>query len=240
MTAILSTSVPLQAEETLRAHGHRTLRLPPHPALPPSLSSHPDMLLFFSQDAIFCTALYAEIAKEELCEISRIADRPIKTVLREPERAYPRDVLFNAAPIGNLLFCRPDATAQELTEIADLTVVPVRQGYAKCSVIPVGRHAMMTADASIAKAAKAHSVDVLSLRAGGILLEGYDYGFPGGCTSFCPYGEYETLYFCGSLSLYEDGERMKAFCARHGMRTVSLGDFPPTDVGTIFLIESKR
>ncbi len=240
MTAILGSSVPASAEKALRDAGYQTLRLPPHPHLPPPVNSHPDMLLFFSSDAIFCTETYLKVAQKELNEISARTFLPIRTVLREVGKAYPEDVLLNAAPVGGLLFCRPDATAAELVYHPDFKVIPVRQGYAKCSVVPVGTHALMTSDVSIATAAKTHGIDVLLLPPGNIHLEGYPYGFVGGCTSFAPYQNTDTIFFCGALSQYEKGDEMQSFCRRHGFRLVSLGESRPIDVGTIFLIESKR
>ena len=70
MLAITSHNFPREAEDTLTKFGHRTLRLPPHPNLPKPVASHPDMLLFFSPNAIFCTKSYYEIATLEVNEIS--------------------------------------------------------------------------------------------------------------------------------------------------------------------------
>jgi hypothetical protein len=240
MTAILGATVPADAERALKAEGYRTLRIPPHPQLPFPVNSHPDMLLFFSSDAIFCTATYFKVARRELEELSHVAKLPIRTVTREVGQRYPEDVLLNAAPVGKYLFCRPDATAEELLTQPDVTVLPVKQGYAKCSVIPVGKSALMTADASIGNTAAKAGLDVLSLPTNGICLEGYAHGFPGGCTSFSPYRHTDKIYFCGSLSQYAGSADMHRFCANRGIQLLSLGDFPPTDVGTIFLIESKR
>ena len=240
MTAILGATVPADAERALKAEGYRTLRLPPHPQLPFPVNSHPDMLLFFSSDAIFCTAAYFKVARRELEELSHIAKLPVRTVMREVGLRYPDDVLLNAAPVGKYLFCRPDATAEELLTQPTVTVLPVKQGYAKCSVIPVGENALMTADKSIGKAAANAGLAVLYLPTDGIRLDGYSHGFPGGCTSFSPYQHTDTVYFCGSFSQYAGSGDMRRFCAERGIQLLSLGDFPPTDVGTIFLIESKR
>ena len=236
MIAVLSASAPRAFIDALAELGYDTVILPPHPFLPSPVSSHPDMLLFFSSDAIFCTEAYQRIASEELSVISRRAARPIRTVKKELANQYPHDVLFNAAPIGDRLFCLPSATAEELLTLPGLTPIPVRQGYAKCSVIPVGDRALMCADPSIEKAAKVNGFDVLLLSPGGIRLDGYEYGFPGGCASLAPYEKTDTILFCGALSQYPDGTRMHDFCSAHGYRLLPLGDFPPTDIGTVFLI----
>ncbi|MBE6590035.1 MAG: hypothetical protein E7643_07630 [Ruminococcaceae bacterium] len=236
MTAIISHTAPKEAEETLRRLGYDVLRIPPHPALPSPVASHPDMLLFFASDAIFCTQSYAKLAQAELSLICERTRRPLCTVNGELGATYPHDVLFNAARVGKKLFCLPHATAQEISASPDVTVIPVRQGYAKCSVIPVGDNALICADPSIAKAALKEGLEVLRVHADGIRLEGYDCGFPGGCTSSAPYIDTTTILFCGAVSLHPDAAAMQDFCARHKHHLISLGDFPPTDVGTIFLI----
>lgn len=236
MIALLDARAPKELEAWLARIGHTPLRLPPHPLLPSPIASHPDMLLFFAPDAILCTQSYAHIARQELEMLSKATARPIRTITAEYGTTYPNDVLLNAARVGKTLFCLPQATAAELLEIPDLTVCPVRQGYAKCSVIPVGERALMTADASIQAHACTVGMDVLRLSVGHIRLDGYDYGFPGGAASCAPYGSTDEILFCGYLSLYPDAPQMRRFCAANGYRLRDCSEIPPTDVGTVFLI----
>ena len=234
MTAILSFSAPREAETALLALGHRVLRLPPHPSLPVPIASHPDMLLFFSPDAIFCTKSYLSLAKDVLETISERVQKPIRTVAEEYGPDYPHDVLLNAMAVSQRLFYLPGATAKELTEHQQC--IPVRQGYVKCSTLPVTNNALITADTSIAKAARKEMVKVLEIRPGHILLAGYNYGFIGGCSSYAPYEEQETILFCGNLEVHPDAKEIRSFCIQERKRVLSLGQFPLTDVGTIFLI----
>lgn len=236
MPALLDARASKTFARWLTSIGYTPLCLPPHPLLPAPIASHPDMLLFFAPDAILCTKSYARIARQELAMLSKAVGRPIRTIAAEYGTEYPRDVLLNAACVGHRLFCLPQGTATELLEMPALTVCPVKQGYAKCSVIPVGTHALMTADASIERSARALGLDVLRLSAGHIRLDGYDYGFPGGAASYAPYGGTDEILFCGDLSLHPDAEQMRRFCMEHGYRLRDCSDLPPTDVGTVFLI----
>lgn len=236
MLAVLDCKFPIEAETALIELGHLPLRLPPHPLLPPPVASHPDMLLFFASDAVFCTQSYAEIAKCELRKISEHLKLPIRTVKKDYGAQYPSDVLLNAAPIGSYLLCSPKAVAPELVEGYGDFVLPVRQGYTKCSVLPIGNHALITSDSSIASVAMHKGLDVLQISPGHIRLDGYNYGFIGGCTSFLPYKDTDTVYTCGALSAHPDATRIIDFCKQYGYCIRSLGTFPLTDVGTIFLI----
>ena len=235
MLAITNHTFPRDAEEVLTQLGHRTLRLPPHPNLPEPVASHPDMLLFFAPDAIFCTKSYYEIATRELDEISSVYGAPILHIQKEYQNKYPHDVLLNALPLGKHLFCNTKTVAQELLALG-LEPSHVNQGYTKCSSLPLGNNALITSDASIAECAKKRGIDVLQIREGDIALSGYDYGFIGGCASFAPRGGINTVFFCGDLSGHPDYKKINCFSQANNLSIVSLSNIGLCDVGTIFMI----
>ena len=235
MLAVTNHTFPREAEEALNRLGHRTLRLPPSPNLPQSVASHPDMLLFFAPDAIFCTKSYYSIATSELKEVSSVYGAPIRLIEKEYGNGYPYDVLLNVLPLGRHLFCNTKAVANELLTLG-LAVEHVNQGYTKCSTLPLGDKAIITADASIAQGAKECEIDVLQIAEGHISLPGYNYGFIGGCTSFAPRGGTDTVFFCGDLHRHPDCTKINNFCQTHGFRILSLSNADLCDVGTIFII----
>ena len=235
MLALTNHTFSREAEEALMKFGHRTLRLPPHPNLPAPVASHPDMLLFFASDAILCTKSYYEIAMRELKEISSIYGAPIRFIEQEYGKEYPFDVLLNALPLGKHLFCNTRTVAKELLELG-LIPSHVNQGYTKCSTLPLGENALITADASIASCAKEKGIDVLQIQEGHVSLSGYDYGFIGGCASFAPRGGIDTVFFCGDLTRHPDYNRIKRFCQEHNYDMICLSNLSLCDVGTIFMI----
>ncbi len=236
MLAVVDERIPDAASHTLRSMGFDVLRMPPCPSLAEPVSAHPDMLLFFAPSCVLCTEEYAAVARDELAVIERVTKRPIVTVRARHGRDYPSDILLNAAPVGERLFCLPSHTAEEILQVPSLRVCPVKQGYAKCSTLPIGTHALITEDTSIAARAEAEGLSVLRVSKGDVRLSGYDTGFLGGASSFAPYARIQSVLFCGALSHHRDGTAIDAFCRRHGYEPVSLGDFPLTDVGTIFLL----
>jgi len=235
MLALISHTFPHKAEKILIQYGHRTLRLPPHPNLPEPVASHPDMLLFFAQDAIFCTKSYYEIARRELDEISLVYGAPILIIEEEYGNKYPHDVLLNALPLGKNLFCNTKTVAKKLLELGYIPC-HINQGYAKCSSLPLGDHALITADTSIAACARKNGIDVLTIQEGHISLAGYDYGFIGGCTSFAPRGGTDTVFFCGDVLQHPDYNKINRFFKSHCYSMVGLSNVGLCDVGTIFMI----
>ncbi|MBQ2735341.1 MAG: hypothetical protein IJF33_05865 [Clostridia bacterium] len=237
MTAVVDSKIPRYAEETLIKLGHRTVKLPPHPTLPPPVSSHPDMLLFFSPNAIFCTESYAKIAKKELKEIESATNKPIQILQKDYGSTYPHDILLNVASVGMRLFCLPSHTAAEILALSMHRICAVRQGYAKCSTVPIGDKALITEDASIAKVARSEGLDVLQVEPYSVSLMGYDTGFLGGACSFAPYDSgLRKLLFCGDPKHHKNAEEILRFLEKHAVEPIALSPAPLTDVGTIFII----
>ena len=236
MLAVIDRRAPKEIVDGLRQHGFTPLMLPPHPDLPSPVASHPDMLLFFAKDRILCTEQYARIAKQELETLSEHTKKPIVCVRDKVEKTYPRDILLNASTVGDALICNAAHTASEVFECVDATVCNVRQGYAKCSVVPIAPNALITSDPSIAKSAKKIGIDVLTVSAAPIEIPQYDCGFLGGATSFAPYTELASVYFCGNLRAHPDALEIERFCLQYKKTPISLAEIPLTDLGTVFLL----
>ncbi len=234
--AILDQRAPTELCEVIFKRGYVPILLPAHPFLPSPIASHPDMLLFFAADVIYTTKLYAQIAKEELNLISSITGRPICLCDRELSKGYENEISFNAVAIGKKLFCNPKHVARQILERSDYELCSTRQGYAKCSVIPISDNALITADPSIAKVAQEFGVDTLWVNKQGCELEGYDTGFIGGATSHSPYHPIRELYFCGCIDLHPQAEQIIKFCKEHDRIPISLTASPLLDTGTVFII----
>lgn len=236
MIAVLSQSAPQELFQALQARGHTPLPLPPHPALPKAVASHPDMLLFFAEHAIFTTRDYYCMAKKELDTVSAAAQKELRFVRKALSADYPNDVLLNALPMGNRLICNAKHTAQEILEATVGEIIDVRQGYCKCNAVPISDDALLTSDPSIAKKASDVGLDVLRLREGFVALPPYSTGFLGGASDFSPYAKRTEICFSGNLELHPDKERIAAFCAKYHREPVSLCKTPLLDIGTIFLL----
>ena len=237
MLALLDHRAPLSAEQSLEAHGYRVLRLPSHPMLPPPVSAHADLLFFFAPTETLSEKSYFGIAKDVLMEIASKTKKPLRLIREELGDIYPRDVPLNAVLVGERLFCNPKTVANRIRiSLMDEKTVFVKQGYTKCSILPVGDRALITEDTAIAALARQNGFDVLQIEKGNVSLPGYDTGFLGGAASFSPYQKSNEILFCGSLEQHPNGDAVKVFCKKHQKEVVPLGEFPLLDVGTLFLI----
>ena len=216
-----------KCESTLISLGYAIIKLPPFPRLPAPVASHPDMLVFIDKNKLICHADYYPIAKAELESIGLEIVRTEEPI----ENVYPRDILFNAAKVGNCIFCKTDYISKEIKKL-EYKLIDIKQGYAKCSCCTVSDKAIITSDPSLERAAVSVGVDVLKISPAHIELPGYDTGFIGGASGVTD----DFVVFCGNIDTHPDASKIKIFCKKHGKDTISLSDEPLFDLGTLFFL----
>lgn len=236
MIAVIDQRTPKSARIALQRLGLDLCPLPLYPKIDSPVSGHPDMLLFFARDAIITSKGYAQIAHRQLQQISDRVKLPIVLTEQESQSPYPYDIALNAAVVGDRLFCYPKHTAKEITERYEKRVLPVRQGYAKCSTLPIGFDALITEDPSVETGATRNGFDVLRIQSGHVRLDGYPFGFIGGASSCSPYQPLDCVLFCGDPDTHPDAESIRGFCKKYNQKIIPLGSDTLYDVGTIFLI----
>ncbi len=231
---LASSTLPQRCASSLSDSGFEVITMPAYNRLQAGVSSHPDMLTFFYGNRYICTKEYYYMARETFERINSYGYSPIFTD-EIPCENYPDDILFNAVAFGDKLFCLEKGASKTLINFANtngLKIINTNQGYTKCSVCKVSGNAMITADKGISDLAKANGIDVLTIREGHVLLDGYNYGFIGGAN-----GVYEDkVYFCGDVTKHPDGEEIIAFCEKHKKTVISLSDETLFDVGTLFFL----
>lgn len=232
---IVDARLDARCEKKLSEIGYNVIKLPPSPFLQLPVASHPDMLLFIADGKIICHRSYFDLAGDLLGQIARTAKAEL-ILSEEPMSAkYPSDVLFNAARLGRKLICKKASTSKHiLSEFSDENIINVSQGYAKCSTVTVGDNAIITADPSIAKAARTCGINVLELGSSSVRLDGYDCGFIGGASG----DDGEHIVFCGDISLHPEGEKIKSFCRENRREPVSLSPLPLYDYGSLIFIQN--
>lgn len=145
---------------------------------------------------------------------------------------YPYDIAYNAAAVGEKLFCRRDYTAPEILSKYE-SILNVKQGYSKCSICLVSKNAIITSDSGIYEIASAAGIDALKIREGYIRLEGLPHGFIGGASGLI---SNDTLAVNGNIDTHPDSGLMRAFCEKHGVNILSLNEGEIVDIGSIIPI----
>ena len=147
---------------------------------------------------------------------------------------YPYDIAYNVARVSRYAFHKTDYTDREiLNNSKNINFINVSQGYSKCSVCIIAQNAIITDDDNIYKNACQHGFDVLKINKGGILLEGFDYGFLGGATGLI---SNDILAITGNVEKHVDYIKITNFCGKYGVKLFNLSDKIPADIGSIIPI----
>ena len=160
----------------------------------------------------------------------RLKDTVIKAEPDELGREYPYDCAFNAAFTGRYLIANSKYLNPRIKSACisqDIEILDVKQGYARCSILPVDETSVISADMGIYNSLK-DKLDVLLISPGHIMLSGFDSGFIGGTGGRVR----DTVYFNGSLSSHPDGEIIRRYISERGLKVKDF-DYPLEDIGSI-------
>ena len=151
--------------------------------------------------------------------------------------AYPKDCIYNAACTGKYFIHNTKITDPDLLAMArqlGMDIIDVKQGYSKCSCATVDENSIITSDAGIARACE-DKLDCLLISTGNVLLEGFDYGFIGGCSGRLR----DEIIFNGDLSAHPDFWKIKGFIESRGLRVKYFPGYPLTDIGSLIFCIGK-
>lgn len=141
---------------------------------------------------------------------------------------YPEDIKLNVALFGNNAVGAFRFSDKNLFEaICGFEKFEVKQGYAKCSILPINETALITDDISIYNSLK-NSFDVLLVEKGDIRLGGHEYGFIGGASAKISNNE---ILFFGNLENHRNFKDIIRFIEKHSCKALYFKDVPLTDVG---------
>ncbi len=229
MKILVDSKMSDKVKNSLSDHGEVML-LPKWKNLPEPICSHPDILFYpLPSGEILVGADYYNENRDFFGGL------PCRFVLNEktPRGKYPFDVIFDCLGVKNVLYGKDGFVSEKIREQYG-RFVSVNQGYTRCSVALLSEECAVTADGGIASALKKDGIDVLLIRPGHILLNGYDHGFIGGAGGALGNGVYG---FFGDLFSHPDGEAIAEFAFRHKIKAVSLSDEPLSDNGGLLVIQ---
>ena len=213
-----------QIIEELNSLGIETIVLEDNPDIDFSVRNHADMAaLHLGENRIILDKRQSSAA--EKLESMGFA---VGFTERNISGSYPDDIRLNCAVIGNKMICgkkwsEPALLAEPFERIM------VNQGYCKCSVCVLTENAIITDDESIFRKTR-NIFDVLLIEKGDILLDGKDYGFIGGASAKL---SGNAITFFGSLKFHRDGDKIRAFIEKHGLKCIELFDGKLTDIGSV-------
>lgn len=146
---------------------------------------------------------------------------------------YPGEAAINVKIIDNCIVCNSKYISTTILNHAvekSMILYHCNQGYVGCSSVLLSPNAAMTDDESLYDALRRIGLDCLKLSKGQIKLNGYSYGFIGGCCGFI--GK-NMIAFNGRLDTHDDAEKIKNFLNKYNVDYVELTEDVLTDIGGI-------
>ena len=220
---------------SLEKYGFWLIRIKKYSRLGEGVYSHPDMIMFAHGKTIITSADYCEEYPYIFSDIREFLPEVSITFTSDIQgHDYPRDAIFNALTVENKIFLKADSISPSVIDYAkkaSLKQVNVRLGYPACSVLSFGNSAI-TADEGMARALENEGVNVTLLRAGGISLPPFEYGFIGGA---CGVFE-DRVYFLGDYKTHPDKDLIEKAIKEENYTPVSLSSEPLCDLGRIIFL----
>ncbi len=209
--------------------GFEPFWLPNNPNLDIRLASHADLSVFKHEKTI---VIANNMGNSRLVKV--LTNRGYKIILSEKEQSkdYPHDINLCAAYAGEWLIHNIAFTDRAIIDNVPLKHLNVKQGYARCTVLPVN-NGLITADKGIVVKALVAGIEVLQICSGGVSLDGFNEGFIGGASFIAG----DTIFFTGNIYSHPDHERIIEFIKKQGMEHCSLTDEPLFDIGGAIYIE---
>ncbi len=207
-----------------------SLRLP---HLPDGIATHPDLQIHpIDAKTVLCAPecfpYYQKVIPEHITVLSGIT--PLSGT-------YPGDCAYNAAGVGDFLFCNTsgvDAKLLELHRRRGKKIIHVNQGYTKCNLCPITDHLVFTEDLGIHNTIIDNNIPIKSilLPKGEIPINGYPHGFLGGS---CGKGE-NSIFWYGNLNSCSYAREIRDIMDKEQIIEVPLSTEPLYDLGGIICL----
>ncbi len=198
------------------------------------ISTHPDLII----SIIDGTLILDEKAHISIFDQLDALGVPYVLGNSKLSAVYPEDIAYNTVITKDTLVHNLDYTHPLLllhSRYRNRKLIPVKQGYTKCSTVVVDDEHLITSDKGIYEAAK-ENISILLVEQGHILLEGYDYGFLGGASASLE----NTVVFHGDLSKHPDYLRIITFLEAAQKKLLYFKEFPLTDIGSILVFKHHK
>jgi radical SAM superfamily enzyme len=229
--AIIDPRIPIKAKVKLNKMGYYVSGVPLHQKLAKPLKGHPDMMLFSNGREVIYEPCLEKIA-------TLLRDNGYECIKGEiiNSHKYPKDIIYDACSIGKFIICH-ESKVEKHIENLKAKFIKVKQGYVKCSVVPIDEKHIITSDKSIYDkwaVGDRHACSLL-IRPGYVKLPGYKTGFLGGASGV----HKDKIFFIGSLKSHPDGQLIRDFIETKGKRAIELYNGQLYDGGSILFFEGR-
>jgi len=206
------------------------IEIPRSNCLYPGVENHVDLHIHIVDHIIFLSRAIHSSIFDRLKNLGidfRIIDEDLEAI-------YPKSAYLNALSLPDYFLHSKSITASILKNHIDASTrrwIDIKQGYARCAVLPISGQALITADDGILNACIPTTLKLLKIQLGYVVLEHHNYGFIGGTAGQIQ----DTLYFNGDLSTHPDYQAIETFIHKQNCNIFQVDGLPLQDIGSILV-----
>ncbi|OFX67034.1 MAG: hypothetical protein A2X12_02735 [Bacteroidetes bacterium GWE2_29_8] len=192
-----------------------------------AISGHPDIFMC-QMDNLLIYSPSLPIYYIDLLKLNNINIEEGETLIGEK---YPFNIAYNAVVTKHFFIHNYQYTDPVIIKnIKERKVINVKQGYTRCSILPVNDNSFIVSDKGVYEVLKKEAtIDVLLINNDNIIIEDFKNGFIGGTAGIC----YNKCFFAGNLNYHKQGNLIKNFINSKKIEIIELGDYPLSDCGSI-------
>lgn len=228
--AMVDYRIENETESFLLNMGIELIKTVPCHELYEAINGHPDILMHpLGDERIILAPNIFDRMAPEFAKKGFAVTKGVTWLARN----YPGNIAYNVLRIGKLAFHNTKHTDPEILKALEenrTQLIHINQGYSKCSVCVLDEYHIITSDYKIAETVKAHGIDCLLIKSGGIGLIGMNYGFIGGASGLLAE---KCIAFTGNIGQHEDGEKILEYINNCGFTYIALNSGGMTDIGSI-------
>lgn len=219
--------------ENLTSLGLTPIKVPKSPLLYEAIDGHVDIQVFILDKDKKTVLVHKDMPKSFL---NKLKENKINYILsdRNLDSKYPFDIPLNVLKTKHFIMHNLKYTDPKILKFfKDKKLLNTKQGYTKCSVLPLSNNSFITSDKSIYTTLLNEGLNVLLVPPGDISLPPLDYGFIGGVGGMI---DENTLALFGDLDSYAHKDKILEFLAPLNIKIVSLKKGTLSDRGSLLVI----
>lgn len=211
------------------------IKVPPFDTLYDGIKNHIDLHIHVIDKSLYISNEISGMIKNQL-DSHHIPYTVIDEILDEK---YPGTAYLNAISTKDFFIHNTAITAKALYNYivdSDKKILDVKQGYCRCTTIPLTDHHFITCDAGIYKTLVRENISAHLIDTGHVTLEGHPYGFLGGSAGVVD----DILYFNGDITCHVNYPQIKALCHSLNINISNILGKPLVDIGSILTIKGDK
>lgn len=232
MLILIDKKIPSEAKKTLSAYGE-LLELETSGITYDAISGHPDIFFFSSGSKLFAApnlpGEYFDALNKNGIDAVR-GSSPVKNT-------YPDTARYNAVLSGSYFIHNTSITDKSILETisGSRQILNVKQGYCRCSLLPLKNDCFITSDPGIFKILQKENLKSVFIHPRDIILPGFPHGFIGGACGISG----DRIFITGGLKHLSGGKKLRDFLNELDYKIIELYDGPLFDGGSLLFLNDE-